>query len=204
MERCGLLSVDEEAFYGLVSLKYLQLNYGHLIHPLSLQYIEKTLVRLDLKYNSITYINATYFNGCYKLFFIDLQGNKLSVASNIDHIAHYLISISLSMNQINGVLAYFTKSFPNLTSLNLDDNHKDYFCMEQTRHLPSLKFLNLGRNNFTRINVEFIMELKTTLLLMLANNPMKCENIIGLQNSCNLVHDDENRLLCGDVVDISY
>ena len=104
MRHCGLQYVDLDAFDGLVSLGYLTLNNGHLTEAPTLQYIRKTLLGLDLRYNEITHIDDTCFAGCEKLRNTDISGNRISFAPNIDHIARSLISISLSMSQLSGVL----------------------------------------------------------------------------------------------------
>ena len=202
MEQCGLQSVEAEAFEGLVSLKYLKLTGGQLIHPPSLKYIQKTLIRLDLQYNRIAHINDTYFARCEKVEQIYLQGNLLSIPPNIDHITHSLVALSLSLNQLNGVFVYFTKSFPKLKSLYLSENQITSFCMEQRRLLPSLEFLDLGFNNISDLNIELALELGRRLLLGLASNPIRCQNMKQWWSRCDFVYNDKNRLLCDDVVEV--
>ena len=179
IEDTGLLSVDMEAFEGLVSLNRLHLNNGPLTHQPSLHYIPKTIVWLELKHNRITRINDTYFAGCAILKRIDFQGNLLPIPPNIDDIAHSLSSVSLSMNRISGAFRYFTKTFRKLSELYLENNHITYFCMMQRRHLPFLKVLNLRGNNVTHVN--FITGLKRYLSLSLFENPYtmrKYENVV--------------------------
>ena len=54
MRHCGQY-VDMDVFDGLVSLGYLTLNNGYLTEAPTLQYIRRTLLGLDLRYNEITY-----------------------------------------------------------------------------------------------------------------------------------------------------
>ena len=202
VEQCDLQSVDAEAFEGLVSLMYLRLKSGQLIYPPSLQYMQKTLVSLHLDHNRITHISDAYFDGCEKLDDIDLRGNLLSFPPNIDDIADSLVSISLSMNQLSGVFIYFTKSFPKLSALHLEQNHITSFCMKQRRHLPSLAVLHLGSNNITHLNIELASAVRRNLMLFLASNPIRCETMKGWRNNCVQVSKDH--FVCDGVVEIYF
>ena len=190
IEHSGLLLVDVEAFGGLTSLGYLKLNDGQLMNPPSLQYMLKTLTRLELKYNRIARINAAYFAGCQKLRAVNLNGNLLSIPPNIDHIAHSLITIFLSRNRLSGVFEYFTKSFWKLQVLRLEHNQITSFCM-------TLGVLNLTRNNITHLNIKVQLELRKNLILILKDNPIGCENMIEWQGSCTLA-DDKNKCVIHD------
>ena len=167
------------------------------MNPPSLQFMRKTLVTLELKYNRIAHINAAYFAGCQKLRAVNLNGNLLSIPPNIDHIAHSLITIFLSRNRFSGVFLYFTKSFWKLQVLQLEHNQITSFCMMQKWHLPSLGVLNLARNNISHLNIKVQLGLRRNLILILKDNPIRCENIIEWPGSCTLV-DDKNRCVIHD------
>ena len=206
----SLQSVEANAFANLPALHDLRLIDGLLTEPPSLQFICKSLIRLDMQRNYISHIDESYFAGCVKLATLCLQKNLLSSMPDISFIARTLMTLNLSENKLGGTYLYFVMSFPRLRAIYLEFNHLTAFCMQQIKHLPLLSSWSLNNNNITFVDFDELQGMPGWLFLSLYNNPLQCDNDKRWNNICGNTTNynkfkfqvSETSLLCGDHVQV--
>ncbi|XP_035211090.1 leucine-rich repeat-containing protein 15-like [Stegodyphus dumicola] len=196
----------EDSFKDLTSLQTLSLSYNRLKNIGKELYHLRNLQHLNLSYNYITELDEELFKHLNKIQTLDLSGNYLrDVCSSLKHLKNLrelilsdtnldsldfdcfkgmrdLVSLDLSHNQLTNIDAITGHSFPNLLTLNLQDN-KLLSLKYSLKNLKALGELDISNNGFTSIKRHHLMHNKRLYSFKVGDNPWECtDHLVEILN----------------------
>ena len=132
-------------------LERIELLHIKLTQAPNLEGARATLLTLSIAFNQLTYLPNDYFNGCTKLQYVDLPGNRFTAFPNFAPIGLSLRSIALASNPMNETIPKDAIAMhPNLEQLHFHDNIMPTFEISFC-NLTKPLYCSAARNKFTRI-----------------------------------------------------
>ncbi len=132
------------------------------------------LVRVDLSFNHIAFIDEDLFKYWTQLVTLKLQYNEISQFPNLSPIGKSLKHIQLNNNKLTTVPQIALQNMTALIALNLKANMLSAFPISVLRNMPNLLWFTLDKNNFTTFTSWVQNASSSQLVIHLESNPLFC------------------------------
>ena len=158
--------------------------------------IKKTLIFIDLSSNNILSVPRNYFDGYRHLKRLNLSGNELSIAPNVQLLNRTLEVFLLNYNKITTLSGSVTEQeFKKLKELGLNSNLLTVFAVRFLSYWPSLRLLDISFTPLTTVPNTSGLNITRSqdIILALASDTIECDSGIawlfgGLQGSETIGH----------------
>ena len=187
MKKIQIHFIDELAFSGIPSLRFLLLFYAGLMTVPPLNPVKCTLKELDLSYNNISSIPRGYFVGFKNLALLSMRYNLLHEIPDIAPLRNTIIEIQLYFNQIISISGALNRTiYSQLKKILLTGNSIMVLNPDMLLFWPRLTYMDLSDNRIVQLPSTFSgakcrnsSDRSTTeCVLNFSYNPIHCDKAI--------------------------
>ena len=177
-------NISEFAFRGLPDLQELIMTRCQLSLPPPIAPITKTLRKLDLDKNNLTYIPVDYFIGCNVLVKIFLGDNRLSAVPDVRILNATLITFILNFNITTHIESLYFVHMIKLKTLNLAGNLLTQIEFDKVTW-PAIALIVLDNNRLASIKPSELRLVLRTVSIWVAGNPWHCDRELCWLSRCH-------------------